>query len=185
MLCRSRLGNYESVWPHQQRLRQRIAASVEVANAPTDLHYAKVLELISVDAARVSELAGNPTLVASGVRDQLVRLNVQRKPKAALRLEIRQSLCRWCWRTAVVNNQLRRLGAHPGQFALHGWRGHRESLGPSMGGVCIGANHFVRKGVGKMPRTKLLEREAACVCATVTCKTYLFVCTRLILPACP
>ena len=76
-----------------------------------------------------------------------------------------------------MKNQLRCLGALPGQFALHGWRGHRESLGPNMGRVCIGAGHFVEKGVGKVPRAMLLEREAACVCATVTCKT-LPVCMR-------
>ena len=80
MLCCSRLGNHEAVRPHQQRLRQRIAASVDVTDAPTDLHYAQVLELVFVDAAWVSELAGDPTLVESGVRDQLIRLNVNRKP---------------------------------------------------------------------------------------------------------
>ena len=34
-----------------------------------------------------------------------------------------------------------------------------------MSGVSISAGHFVGKGVGKVPRAMLLEREAACACA--------------------
>ena len=122
-------------------------------------------------------------MVEGIVRDQFVRINVQCKPQATRRLEVRQNLRRWRLQADVMKNQLRCLGALPRQFALHGWRGHRESLGKSMGGVSIGAGHFVGKDVGKVPRAMLLEREAACACATVTCKT-LPVCMRALNPRC-
>ena len=114
MLCHSRLGNYEAIRLYKRRLCKRTAASFEPADAPADLHGAKVPQLPQIDASNVSTLHGHPTFVKSGVRHQLVRLDARRKPHATSLLDVWQSLRRGWWHVADVDLQSHCLGCNSG-----------------------------------------------------------------------